>query len=217
MQPDARSTASANSDDTRPLVNRRRKATDRDRLRAAMHYPPRISRRAGMLAVLVGAWAIVAFAQIRVEPALLTFKKALAEQQQAALAVPFTGVSTADGRVDGLFPIRATGVSTEPLRAAADAFLATLTPAQIIRTVFADRRLGVAPLVERRQRHLRSPGRQPPRDDRRAATRRHGPGPRVAEREGADAGRKHHEDGPDAARDQWRRRLATMSGSTSSP
>ena len=67
----------------------------------------------------------------------LTAKKSLAEQQQAALVVPFTGVRTADGRLDGLFPIRATGVSTEPLRAAADAFLATLTPAQVIRTVFA--------------------------------------------------------------------------------
>jgi hypothetical protein len=90
-----------------------------------------------ILAALVGAWAVVAYAQARLEPRLLTAKKSLAEQQQAALVVPFTGVRTADGRLDGLFPIRATGVSTEPLRAAADAFLATLTPAQVIRTVFA--------------------------------------------------------------------------------
>jgi hypothetical protein len=90
-----------------------------------------------ILAALVGAWAVVAYAQARLEPRLLTAKKNLAEQQQAALVVPFTGVRTADGRLDGLFPIRATGVSTEPLRAAADAFLATLTPAQVIRTVFA--------------------------------------------------------------------------------
>jgi len=98
---------------------------------------PRVSRRAAILAALVGAWAVVAYAQARLEPRLLTAKKSLAEQQQAALVVPFTGVRTADGRLDGLFPIRATGVSTEPLRAAADAFLATLTPAQVIRTVFA--------------------------------------------------------------------------------
>src|SRR5204862_1691816 len=54
-----------------------------------------------------------------------------------ALAAPFTGLRTPDGLRPGLFPIRATGVSTEPLRAAAEAFIATLTPAQAIRTVFA--------------------------------------------------------------------------------
>ncbi len=97
----------------------------------------RMSPRVGILAVLVGAWAIALVAQARVDPRLLTFKKSLAEQQQAAVAVPFTGVRTADGLVQGLSPIRATGVSTDPLRVAADAFLATLTPAQVIRTVFA--------------------------------------------------------------------------------
>jgi hypothetical protein len=98
---------------------------------------PRFSTRAAILLGLVGAWAVVVFAQARVDPRLLAFKKTLADQQQAALAVPFTGVRTADGPRQSLFPIRATGVSTEPLRTAASAFLATLTPAQIIRTVFA--------------------------------------------------------------------------------
>ena len=98
---------------------------------------PRVSRRAAVLAALVGVWGLVALAQTRVEPRLLNAKKGLAEAQQAALAVPFAGVRVAEGRREGLFPIRATGVSTEPIRAAATAFLATLTPAQVIRTVFA--------------------------------------------------------------------------------
>jgi hypothetical protein len=98
---------------------------------------PRLSTRAAILIGLVGAGAAVVLAQARIDPRLLAVKKTFADQQQASLAVPFTGVRTADGPRQGLFPIRATGVSTEPLRAAADAFLATLTPAQIIRTVFA--------------------------------------------------------------------------------
>ncbi len=55
----------------------------------------------------------------------------------AMLEEPFVGV-TADGEVEsGLFHIRATGVSTEPIRDAAAAFLASLTPEQRGRTLFA--------------------------------------------------------------------------------
>ena len=37
----------------------------------------------------------------------------------------------------GLFAIRSTGVSTEPVRHAAEAFLAALTPEQRAKTMFA--------------------------------------------------------------------------------
>ena len=51
------------------------------------------------------------------------------------LADPFKGITT-NGRVEpGLFAIRSTGVSTEPVRKAADAFLAALTPAQRAKTL----------------------------------------------------------------------------------
>ena len=54
----------------------------------------------------------------------------------AMLDEPFLGV-TADGEVEpGLFCIRATGVSTAPIRDAAVAFLASLTPEQRRRTLF---------------------------------------------------------------------------------
>ncbi len=53
-----------------------------------------------------------------------------------ALAGPFKGV-TSDGTVQkGLFKIGTTGVSTEPVRKAAQAFLAGLTEAQRAKTVF---------------------------------------------------------------------------------
>jgi len=97
----------------------------------------RIGRRGALLATLVAAWAVAAFAQGRLDPRLLAAKKSIGDQQQAALAAPFTGLRTPDGLRPGLFPIRATGVSTDPLRTAAEAFIATLTPAQAIRTVFA--------------------------------------------------------------------------------
>ena len=53
------------------------------------------------------------------------------------LAEPFKGITT-NGRVEpGLFAIRSTGVSTAPVRTAAEAFLAGLTPTQRDKTVFA--------------------------------------------------------------------------------
>jgi len=52
------------------------------------------------------------------------------------LAEPFKGL-TANGQIEaGLFKIRSTGVSTEPVRKTADAFLATLTEPQRAKTKF---------------------------------------------------------------------------------
>ena len=53
------------------------------------------------------------------------------------LAEPFKGITT-NGQVErGLFGLRSTGVSTEPVRKAAEAFLAVLTAPQRAKTVFA--------------------------------------------------------------------------------
>ncbi len=46
--------------------------------------------------------------------------------ERDGLAEPFKGVTRDGSVVPGLFPIRSTGVSTEPVRRAAEAFLATL-------------------------------------------------------------------------------------------
>jgi hypothetical protein len=58
------------------------------------------------------------------------------EAEQRGLAEPFRGI-TAQGEVErGLFALRSTGVTTEPVRRAAAAFLAALTPAQRAKSVF---------------------------------------------------------------------------------
>jgi hypothetical protein len=55
---------------------------------------------------------------------------------QQTVSEPFVGI-TVDGTVTpGLYPVRATGVSTAPIVDAARAYLATLTPAQLERTRF---------------------------------------------------------------------------------
>src|SRR5215475_223382 len=64
------------------------------------------------------------------------FRKMSEDAERAGLAEPFKGITT-DGRVTGgLFPIQSTGVSTEPVRNAAEKFLAALTPEQRARTMF---------------------------------------------------------------------------------
>ena len=63
---------------------------------------------------------------------------AFAGQQQGPdpLAEPFKGVTTDGTVVSGLFPIRATGVSTAPVREAAVKFIGALTVEQKARTTF---------------------------------------------------------------------------------
>jgi hypothetical protein len=58
------------------------------------------------------------------------------QQRQDPLAEPFRGVTTNGELIDGLFPIRATGVSTEPTRDAAERFLEALSPEQREKTTF---------------------------------------------------------------------------------
>jgi hypothetical protein len=58
------------------------------------------------------------------------------ERGKAALAEPYKGIATKDGIVPGLFPIHKTGVSVEPIIAAATAFLASLNEPQKTAVVF---------------------------------------------------------------------------------
>jgi len=59
------------------------------------------------------------------------------EAEERGLAEPFKGITTDGDVVPGLFPIRSTGVSTAPVRKAAEAFLSTLTPEQRAKTEFS--------------------------------------------------------------------------------
>ena len=58
------------------------------------------------------------------------------EAEKLGLAEPYKGITTNGAPIDGLFPIRSTGVSTEPVRKAAAAFLAALTKEQRSKTMF---------------------------------------------------------------------------------
>ena len=64
------------------------------------------------------------------------FKTMSKQAEEKGLAEPFRGITTNGTVVPGLFSIRSTGVSTEPVRQAADAFLAVLTPEQRSKTKF---------------------------------------------------------------------------------
>ncbi len=90
-----------------------------------------------LLGLVACGVAVMAQTPARVTDAALARKKMFDERQRAALAEPFTGVRASDGTRPGLFPIRASGVSTEPIRLAASAFLELLTPAQLHRTIFS--------------------------------------------------------------------------------
>src|SRR5688572_30884666 len=61
-----------------------------------------------------------------------------AGMEKKGLAEPFKGVTTNGAVVANLFPIRSTGVSTEPVRAAAAAFLKSLDAQQRQKTVFKE-------------------------------------------------------------------------------
>jgi hypothetical protein len=56
--------------------------------------------------------------------------------EQEGLAQPFRGITRSGTPEPGLFAIRSTGVSTEPVRSAAAAFLSALTAEQRARTTF---------------------------------------------------------------------------------
>jgi hypothetical protein len=90
--------------------------------------------------VVVTALAVAGSALVAVDPAAIAqgqpgnlleqFRLRSREAEAKGLAEPFTGI-TATGKVEpGLFAVRSTHVSTEPVRAAGATFLASLSPEQ---------------------------------------------------------------------------------------
>ena len=96
---------------------------------------------------LVGAKGLLAVAVLAAWPAdsqppptedvQARFRRMSAEAEKAGLAEPFRGVTTDGNLVPGLFGLRSTGVSTEPVRQAAAAFVGSLTPEMRAKTLFA--------------------------------------------------------------------------------
>src|SRR4051812_20899399 len=94
----------------------------------------RITRRAGIVATL----GVIAVSLLTYEIAWTQGERmAMFRQQEAkALAQPFKGVTTNGQVVPGLFHVKSTGVTTKPVREAAEVFLAGLPDEQRRKTMF---------------------------------------------------------------------------------
>jgi hypothetical protein len=64
------------------------------------------------------------------------FARMSADAERTGLAAPFKGITTDGNVIPGLFPIQKTGVSTAPVREAAERFLTSLTAEQRAKTMF---------------------------------------------------------------------------------
>jgi hypothetical protein len=64
------------------------------------------------------------------------FRKMSEDYEKEGLAAPFKGITTTGEVMPGLFEIKPAGVSTEPVRNAALAFIGTLNPVQLARTMY---------------------------------------------------------------------------------
>lgn len=99
-------------------------------------------RAATAVAVVAGLGAVAVMSVVSArQPAPAAdvrerFTKMSASAEAKGLAEPFRGVTTSGEVVRGLFPVRSTGVSTEPVRKAAETFLAALRPDQRAKTTF---------------------------------------------------------------------------------
>lgn len=91
-----------------------------------------------LLASFVGALVVSAFL-LTGQPTgtkLQQFRERSADFEKRGLAEPFAGIRTSSGVQSGLFAVKSTGVSTDGVRRAAQAYLMLLDDAQRKRTLF---------------------------------------------------------------------------------
>lgn len=94
--------------------------------------------RISILALLLSALLTPSLSLAQQYPdQLLTQKSNFMRGAAQAMGEPFRGVTTPDGIVANLFPVKTTGVSTASLRAAAEAYLAGLDTVELSRSHFA--------------------------------------------------------------------------------
>jgi hypothetical protein len=89
-----------------------------------------------VLGTLLASSAFLQQQQVTPEQRRERFKTMSRQAEEKGLAEPFRGITTKGQVQPGLFSIRSTGVSTEPVRQAADAFLAALNLEQRNKTRF---------------------------------------------------------------------------------
>jgi hypothetical protein len=111
-----------------------------DHIHSHQHHTYHPSRRE-FLASLIAAGILspYAFAQEHADsPAVMAarFRQWSEEAELEGLAAPYRGITTGGDPLPGLFHISPTGVSTEPVRNAAERFISTLSNVQLARTLF---------------------------------------------------------------------------------
>jgi hypothetical protein len=93
-------------------------------------------KRLGLLGAFIGLVALAYLNAQQTTSRDKAFRQRSEQAEKQGLAEPFKGITTNGTLVPDLFPIRSTGVSTEPVRRAAANFLDSLTKAQRIKTTF---------------------------------------------------------------------------------
>ena len=93
--------------------------------------------KACLLLALMAACSATSTALADYDTDTLRVKQMFSQRALQALNEPFVGVTSNGVLQPGLFPVRATGVSTASIVKAADKFLTTLKPEQTVRTLFS--------------------------------------------------------------------------------
>ena len=105
------------------------------------HSEPDGTSRRAFLSSLISAFAFLplAYGQEKTPVGMAEqFRQMSEEYEKEGLAVPFRGITTNNDALPGLFQISPSGVSTEPVRNAAEKFIASLNNVQLAKTMFPD-------------------------------------------------------------------------------
>ena len=103
------------------------------------HSKPDAASRRAFLSSLVSAFVFLplAYGQEKNPVGMAEhFRQMSEEAEQKGLAAPFRGITTDGNVMPGLFQISPSGVSTEPIRNAAERFIASMNNVQLAKTMF---------------------------------------------------------------------------------
>ena len=103
------------------------------------HGEPDAASRRAFLSSLISAFVFLplAFGQEKTPVGMAEqFRQWSEEFEREGLAAPFRGITTDYDVLPGLFQISPSGVSTEPVRNAAEKFIASLNNVQLAKTMF---------------------------------------------------------------------------------
>jgi len=92
--------------------------------------------RGSRAALLIGTSLLLSWVAVAQTDRVSRFPAMSRAAEEKGLAEPFKGITTNGDIVKGLFPLRSTGVSTQPVRVAAEKFLAALGEDQRRKTLF---------------------------------------------------------------------------------